>query len=52
VLFDAADRDPHRKPLYIGVPSVRIPKKWRIFEIAQEHVAKIGELFARFFKGN
>src|SRR6187455_2230762 len=28
MLFDAADRDPHRKPLYIGVPSVRIPKKW------------------------
>src|SRR6266576_701551 len=27
MLFDANDRDPHRKPLYIGVPSVRIPKK-------------------------
>jgi len=52
VLFDAADRDPHRKPLYIGVPSVRIPKKWRIFEIAQKHVQQIGQLFARFFAGH
>ena len=50
VLFDAADRDPHRKPLYIGVPVVRIEKRWRITEIAKEQVAKIGQLFSQLFK--
>lgn len=51
MLFDANDRDPHRKPLYIGVPSVRIPKKWRITEIVKEHAARLGELFIQHFKG-
>lgn len=51
VLFDAKDPDPHRKPLYIGVPSIRIPKKWRIIEIAKKHVAQIGMLFLKRFKG-
>jgi Family of unknown function (DUF6441) len=51
VLFDANDRDRHRKPLYIGVPSVRIPKKWRITEIVEKHTARIGELFLKHFKG-
>lgn len=51
VLFDANDRDRHRKPLYVGVPSVRIPKKWRITEITEKHAARIGELFLKFFKG-
>jgi hypothetical protein len=50
VLFDAGDPDRHRKPLYVGVPSVRIPKKWRITEIVKEHAAKIGELFIKHFK--
>jgi hypothetical protein len=50
VLFDAADKDRHRRPLYIGVPSVRIAKKWRIFEIAKKHVEKIGFLFVKFFR--
>jgi hypothetical protein len=50
MLFDAADRDRHRKPLYIGVPSVRIPKKWRITEIVKEHAARIAELFIKNFK--
>ena len=51
VLFDAADHDRHRKPLYVGVKSVRIPKKWRIVEIVEEHAARIGELFLKHFKG-
>jgi Family of unknown function (DUF6441) len=52
MLFDANDRDRDRKPLYIGVPSVRIPKKWRIIEIVEKHAARIGELFLRHFKGD
>jgi hypothetical protein len=51
MLFDANDKDRNRKPLYIGVPSVRIPKKWRITEIVEEHAARIGELFLQHFKG-
>src|SRR5262245_54081479 len=47
VLFDADDRDRHRRPLYIGVPTATIRKKWRIHGIAQEKVNKIGELFVR-----
>jgi hypothetical protein len=50
MLFDANDKDRHRKPLYIGVPSVRIPKKWRITEIVKQHIAKIAELFIKYFK--
>jgi len=50
MLFDADDKDRQRKPLYIGVPSVRIPKKWRITEIVKENVAKIAEAFIRNFK--
>lgn len=52
VLFDANDRDRHRKPLYIGVPSVRIPKKWRIIEIVKKHAAQIGMEFLKRFKGD
>jgi len=50
MLFDADDRDRARKPLYIGVPSVRIPKKWRITEIVKEHAAQLGQLFIKHFK--
>jgi uncharacterized protein DUF6441 len=50
VLFDAGDRDRHRKPLYIGVPSVRIPKKFRIIEIVKEHAKQIGMMFLKHFK--
>jgi Family of unknown function (DUF6441) len=50
MLFDANDKDRHRKPLYIGVPSVRIPKKWRITEIVKEHAAKIADLFRKYLK--
>jgi hypothetical protein len=52
MLFDASDKDRHRKPLYIGVPSVRIPKKWRITEIVKQHAAKIAQLFIKHFKDN
>jgi len=38
------------KPLYIGVPSVTIPKKFRIGEIVKEHAAKFRELFSKHFK--
>jgi Family of unknown function (DUF6441) len=51
VLFDAADRDRHRQPLYVGVPTARIPKKWHITEIVKKHAARIGELFLKHFKG-
>jgi Family of unknown function (DUF6441) len=51
MLFDANDRNRERKPLYIGVPSVRIPKKWRITEIVKENAARLGELFLKHFKG-
>lgn len=51
MLFDAGDRDRHRKPLYIGVPQVRIPKKFRITEIVKEHAGRIAALFIKHFKG-
>jgi hypothetical protein len=50
MLFDADDKSRTRKPLYIGVPSVRIPKKWRIIEIVKEHAAQLGQLFLKHFK--
>lgn len=50
MLFDAKDKDRHRKPLYIGVPSVRIPKKFRITEIVKEHVKRFAQLFHNHFK--
>jgi len=50
MLFDANDKNRDRKPLYIGVPSVRIPKRWRITEIVKEHAAKIAMLFLKHFK--
>ena len=52
MLFDASDRARDRKPLYIGVPSVRIPKKWRITEIVKKHAQQLGALFIRRFKGD
>jgi hypothetical protein len=50
VLFDAADHTRDRKPLYVGVPSVRIPKKWRITEIVKANVKKFSALFLKHFK--
>ena len=51
MLFDASDRDRQRKPLYIGVPQVRIRKRFRITEIVKEHVARLAQIFAKNFKG-
>jgi hypothetical protein len=50
MLFDASDPARDRKPLYIGVPAVRIPKKWHIVEIVEKHVAQIAIAFLRYFK--
>ena len=52
MLFDANDPDRHRKPLYIGVPSVRIPKKWRITDIVKQHVRRFAQLFHNHLKSN
>jgi hypothetical protein len=52
LLFAAGDPDPHRKPLYIGVPAVNIPKKFHITEIVKEKVRNIGLLFIKYFKDN
>ena len=52
MLFDAADRRRDRKPLYIGVPTVRIPKKWHIIEIVERHFNQLGMLFLKRFKDN
>jgi len=51
MLFDANDRDRERKPLYVGVPVVRIPKKFNITGIVKEHVARMAQLFIKHFKG-
>jgi hypothetical protein len=50
MLFDAGDKARDKKPLYIGVPSVQIPKKWHIAEIVEQQVEKIGLLFIKHFK--
>ena len=48
--FDANDKDRNRKPLYIGVPRVVIPKKFHLVEIVEANAEKIGEAFLREFK--
>jgi hypothetical protein len=50
MLFDANDRDRHRKPLYIGVKSVHIPKKFRIIQIVKEQAKRIAERFFKLLK--
>ena len=44
------DRNRHKKPLYVGVPQVRIAKKFHIAEIVQENVKHMAELFIKDFK--
>lgn len=51
LLFDVADHDPHRKPLYIGVKQARIPKLWHITDIVEKHMKQLGLLFIKYFKG-
>jgi hypothetical protein len=48
--FDADDHNRNRKPLYIGVPRVVIPKKFHLNEIIEQNAEKIGEAFLREFK--
>ena len=50
--FDVADKARDRKPLYIGLKEVVIPKKFHIQEIADANVAHIGEYFLKKFKDN
>jgi hypothetical protein len=50
MLFDANDRDRQRKPLYIGVKSVHIPKKFHIIEIVKDHARRIAALFFKHLK--
>jgi hypothetical protein len=50
--FAAADKDRHRRPLYIGVPQVDIPKKFHITEIVKANVKKIAAAFLLRFKGD
>ena len=50
VLFDASDPDRQRKPLYIGVRSVDVPKKFHIFQIAKVQAAKLAAMFHGFLK--
>jgi hypothetical protein len=50
MLFDANDPDRHRKPLYVGVPSVTIRKRFNIIEIIKQNAAKLGEAFLKQFK--
>jgi Family of unknown function (DUF6441) len=52
MLFDAADKSRTRKPLYIGVPSIRIPKKWHIIEIVKARAAQIASLFFKHFRSD
>ena len=50
--FDAADKVRDRKPLYIGLPSVSIPKKFHIVDIVKKHAARLGLAFVKEFKDN
>jgi Family of unknown function (DUF6441) len=50
MLFDANDRDPARKPLYVGVPQVHIRKRWDIIEIVKRRAAQIATVFIKHFK--
>lgn len=50
MLFDAGDRDRHRKPLYIGVKQVREPKLFHITEIVEKHADQLTELFIKHFE--
>jgi len=48
--FDADDHNRNRKPLYIGVPRVVIPKKFHLNEIIEANAEKIGEVFLKELK--
>jgi hypothetical protein len=50
MLFDANDKDRKRKPLYIGVKSVHIPKKFNIVNIIKQNAQRLAEAFLKHFK--
>jgi hypothetical protein len=50
MLFDANDKDRHRKPLYIGVPAAHLRKRWHIIDIVKQNAEHLGELFLKNFK--
>ena len=50
MLFDAADRNRHKKPLYVGVKQVHIPQKFHIRDIVKENMKHMAELFIKDFK--
>lgn len=50
MLFDAFDRDRHRKPLYVGVRRVRIRKAFRLREALRKHIGRISETFGKHFR--
>jgi hypothetical protein len=52
MLFDSGDRARDRKPLYIGVPQVKIRKVFHITEIVKDNVKKMAQLFIKHFKGD
>ncbi len=52
MLFDAGDKNRERKPLYIGVPTVTIKKKFHITEIVRDNVKHMAEFFIKNFKGD
>ena len=50
--FDAADKARDRKPLYIGLKEVVIPKKFHIKQIVADNMAHIAEFFLQELKDN
>lgn len=46
----AALRGPDRKPLFVGVKSIKIPKKFSVIEIVEHQAERLGEFFLRRFK--
>src|SRR5580765_4227089 len=50
VLFDKRDKSRDRKPVYIGVPQITIPKKFHVNEIVKRNFEKFAALFYLHFK--
>jgi hypothetical protein len=50
VLFDKRDKSRDRKPVFIGVKQVDIPKKFHVTEITEKNFENFGALFYLHFK--
>lgn len=50
VLFDKRDKSCDRKPVFIGVPQINIPKKFHITEIVEKNFENFGTYFYLHFK--